>query len=109
MSEQIFKSAVLELQQPAHTLENRKPIATLELQTGIGIPARPGAANDKYMPYDQISPSATWVITHNLGKNPSVTVIDSGGSVVFGAITYNSLNQLTLEFSGAFAGSAYLN
>jgi hypothetical protein len=56
----------------------------------------------------------TWVIEHNLGKYPSVTVIDSGDSVVVGEVTYNTSNKLTITFySGgalsAFGGKAYLN
>ena len=53
--------------------------------------------------------SSTWVITHNLGKFPSVMVIDSSGNVVVGEITYNSNNQITIQFSAPFAGKAYLN
>lgn len=57
----------------------------------------------------QAVPTATWVITHNMGKYPSILVIDSGGSEVVGSIIYNSINQLTLTFSGGFSGDAYLN
>lgn len=57
----------------------------------------------------QSSNSNTWVITHNLGYRPSVTVIDLDGDVVNGDITYNTLNQLTLTFSVALSGEAYLN
>jgi hypothetical protein len=53
--------------------------------------------------------SATWNITHNLGWYPNVTVQDSGGSIVEGEITYTSSNTLTVTFSGAFQGDAYLS
>jgi hypothetical protein len=64
--------------------------------------------------HNQSAASATWTITHNLNKFPSVTVIDSGDSVVQGEILYNSANQLTLTFfaggvASAFSGKAYLN
>ena len=64
--------------------------------------------------HNQSTASATWTITHNLNKFPSVTVIDSGDSVVQGEILYNSANQLTLTFyaggvASAFSGKAYLN
>ena len=64
--------------------------------------------------HNQSAASATWTITHNLNKFPSVTVIDSGDSVVQGEILYNSANQLTLTFyaggsTSAFSGKAYLN
>ena len=64
--------------------------------------------------HNQTSTSNTWVITHNLHRFPSVTVVDSGGTIVIGTIVYNSNKQLTITFfsSGsalAFQGKAYLN
>lgn len=58
--------------------------------------------------HDQLIPAATWIITHNLNRQASVTVRDSSGSVVNGDIQHDSSNQLTLSFSAAFAGVAYL-
>lgn len=49
------------------------------------------------------------VIPHNLGKIPSVTVIDGSGNIIYGNITYTDLNNLTITFNTAFAGTAYLN
>ena len=53
--------------------------------------------------------SASWVIAHNLGKIPSVTVQDNSGNTVFGDVTYTDANNLTITFNTAFAGTAYLN
>ena len=53
--------------------------------------------------------SSTWVIAHSLGKIPSVTVIDSSGNKVNGDVAYTDLNNLTISFNTAFAGTAYLN
>lgn len=64
---------------------------------------------DKNFYFTQTTASDTWTITHNLNKYPSATVIDSAGTEVVGNITYNSLNQITITFSGAFKGSATLN
>lgn len=63
---------------------------------------------DTYI-YDQTTPSATWVIQHNLQKYPSVEVVDSAGTVVEGGISYDNDNQITITFVGAFSGKAYLN
>jgi len=57
----------------------------------------------------QLTSSAIWNIQHNLNDYPSVTVIDSAGSVVIGEVTYNSVNDLTITFSAPFSGTAYLN
>jgi hypothetical protein len=59
--------------------------------------------------FTQGVPAATWNITHNLGKFPSITVIDTGNTVVVGEYNYTSNTNVTLTFSAAFAGKAYLN
>lgn len=59
--------------------------------------------------FQQSVPSATWDIVHNLGKFPSVSVVDSAGSIVVGSVTYVSNNELTINFSAGFSGTAYLN
>jgi len=59
--------------------------------------------------FDQGVPATTWDITHNLGKFPSITVIDTGNTVVFGEYDYVSNIRVILTFSAAFAGKAYLN
>jgi hypothetical protein len=48
-------------------------------------------------------------VAHNLGKYPSATVLDSAGDQVEGAIAYLDTNTLTISFSAAFGGVAYLN
>lgn len=57
----------------------------------------------------QGSASAVWTITHNLNRYPAVTIVDSALTQVEGDITYNSLNQCTVEFSAPFSGSAFCN
>ncbi|MBR1915334.1 MAG: hypothetical protein IJ830_02710 [Alphaproteobacteria bacterium] len=60
--------------------------------------------------YEQGVASDTWEIEHNLGKKPSVTVVDSAGNVqIPDEVTYNNQNQITITFVGAFAGKAFLN
>jgi len=64
---------------------------------------------DKNFIYQQLSASNLWTVNHNLGKFPSVTVVDSGGTMVIGDIVYVNTNSLTISFSTAFAGVAYIN
>lgn len=77
--------------------------------------------------HEQLTISAVWVINHNLDNYPSVTVVDSGETIVVGEIFYGffqeilpkkeipeyefftNSNILTIKFSGAFSGKAYLN
>ena len=65
--------------------------------------------SDLHFTYTQSPASAQWNIQHNLGKNPSVSVADSAGTLVFGEVNYVNDNNLTITFISAFAGVAYLN
>lgn len=53
--------------------------------------------------------SNSWIITHNLGFKPNVTVVDSAGTIYEGEIAYTNSNSLTVSFSQAFSGKAYLS
>lgn len=59
--------------------------------------------------FDQPIAAVTWTIDHPLNRYPSVTVVDSGNSQVFGAIDYVSTSQIVVSFTSAFTGKAYLN
>lgn len=66
-------------------------------------------STDKTYVFTQTVPSVTWTVQHNLGKFPSITVVDTGQSVVVGDYTYTDNNNVILNFSAQFAGKAYLN
>jgi len=66
-------------------------------------------SSDKNFLYVQNEASAEWSITHNLNKYPSVTVIDSAGNEVFGEVSYDNINSVTIRFQGSFKGTATLN
>jgi hypothetical protein len=68
-----------------------------------------GSGSDAKYTHSQDAASDTWTVNHNLGKYPSVTVVDSANSVVIGDIDYTSLNSLTVAFSAAFSGKVYCN
>lgn len=59
--------------------------------------------------FTQTSPSTTWSIVHNLGRNPSVTVIDSGGTEIITDVQYVDANNLQITFGAPTSGKAYLN
>lgn len=72
-----------------------------------GDPGPPGT--DSTYVHNQAVPSASWVVVHNMGKRPAITVFDSANDEIEGDIVHNSVNQLTLTFSAAFSGVAYCN
>lgn len=53
--------------------------------------------------------SDIWIVDHQMGRYPSVTVVDSAGTMVFGEVVYDNENQVTITFTAAFSGKAYLN
>ena len=89
-------------------LENKPKINNVTLE-GNKTSSELGLTGDKHFVFTKSTPDSVWEITHNLDKYPSVTVVDSAGSVVMGDITYTSKSTLTVTFSAAFSGKAYLN
>lgn len=68
----------------------------------------PGSGNFVYV-HDQVAPSDTWVVVHNLGAYPNVTAVDTAGSIIFGGVIYDNANQLTLSFTLPVNGKAYVS
>lgn len=68
-----------------------------------------GLKNRESFVHDQIISSNEWTVNHGLDKYPSITVVDSSGSVVIGEIIYTSLNEVTITFMSEFSGKAYFN
>lgn len=64
---------------------------------------------DAHYTHDQASPNTVWSIIHNLGKKPSVMVVDTSDQIVYGFVQYLDNNTLQITFSAPFAGKAYLN
>lgn len=73
------------------------------------VQSTPFASHGGTTTHTQGLASATWTITHNLNKFPSVTIVDSEEEQVFGVVDYQSANTIVLTFSAAISGKAYLN
>lgn len=71
------------------------------------------ASQDKTFVFTQGIPAITWTIQHNLGKFPSVGVVDTAsvanGQLYYGDVKYIDSNNLTVTFKSEFSGKAYLN
>ena len=59
-----------------------------------------GGGGDKNFVFTQpvASPSATWIITHNLNKFCSIDITDENKNIIYGSVVYDSLNQITVTF-----------
>jgi len=65
-----------------------------------------GGSSTGYV-HNQATAATTWIVTHNLGYYPNVTVLDTVGNTVEGDITHLSVTQLRIIFSAAITGKAY--
>lgn len=63
---------------------------------------------DTYI-HEQSLASSEWIIEHNLHKRPSVTVVDSAGTVVVPDVDYINDDVIIVRSKGKFKGTAYLN
>lgn len=92
-------------QRVSTVVQPTQTVTVLDKYSIVGL----GTSSDKFYTHEQNNPEAIWVITHNLNKRPAVVVVDSADNVVVGEVEYNSDNQVTLTFAGAFSGKAYFN
>lgn len=65
--------------------------------------------NNVTFDFTQGVPATVWNIEHNLDKYPSVTVVNESKEVVIGSTVYIDKDNITITFSAAFSGYAYLN
>jgi hypothetical protein len=74
-----------------------------------GEPGAPGSAPQSYV-HTQSTPAAVWTINHNLGYRPGgILIEDSGGNTWIGDVDHVDDNTLTVTFTAAFGGFAYLS
>jgi len=69
----------------------------------------PLPTGDKTFVFTQDTPANPWIITHDLDKFPSTTMVLSTGQVGIADVVYTDQNSLTITFSGDESGKAYLN
>lgn len=77
-------------------------------ESGIGVSAIQ-IESDKSFEHVQIEPLAVWTIIHNLGKQPSVNIVDADGFTALVDINRINDNELQIVSSIPFSGIAYLN
>ena len=70
-------------------------------------PPGPAGSGGTYV-HNQSTPAAVWTITHGLSYAPNLTVVDSAGEQVEGEVDYAG-STVTVTFSAAFSGKAYLS
>lgn len=84
--------------------DNQHPINAI-----TGLTEALQEVSDKTFVFEQGIASDTWVIKHNLGKYPSVSLVDSAGTQFDADVEYNDENTCTVRMNGATTGKAFLN
>lgn len=76
--------------------------------TVVETPAPPGGGGgtDSFYVHHQSVLSTLWDVQHNLGRHPSVSVEDGGGSTIYGTIKYVDDSRLTVGFKAPATGRA---
>lgn len=75
---------------------------------GAISPAQADARFTPYFYFVQSSPASSWTIVHNLGKYPSVNLIDSSGFRVWPDAEYVDMNTIVVHFPWPQTGSVSL-
>lgn len=96
------------------------PIMSVSFETGFvvnkGTESGNGTKFDAYkehsfsnLSWSGSNNNYTMTVNHNLGKNPSVQVIDSANNIVNPQITFVNPNTITLSSNSIFSGKIYFN
>lgn len=85
-----------------------QPVTPIIEVTAPGPQGIPGVGAVIFYVHTQAVASDTWVINHNLGGQPTAVVLDSAGTQCEGTFSYQSNNTMTITFTAAFTGTAYI-
>lgn len=91
-------------QQKTPPLVVQKPPVGVAVVTGRGPQGPPGTASS--FVFTQALPSTSWTVTHNLGRNPVVQVLDTLGNVIRVSVRHTSTMQFVVSPDVPIAGTA---
>ena len=75
------------------------------LATGQGPAGPPGASGGSYT-HTQALAATLWIVNHNLGFRPALSVLGVGGGQVWAQVIHTSANQAYVYFDSPAIGSA---
>lgn len=76
---------------------------------GTALVGTASGTGDKSYTHAQTTAATVWTIPHNLGKRPSVSVVDTLEEEVWPDVKYIDDNTVQITHGAAYAGKAYLN
>lgn len=84
-------------------------VTVLPVVGPTGPQGDPGTPGGSYFVHTQSSPSATWIIDHNLAKKVHVSVFDDLNREIFADVEHGTTNQTTITFPGPVTGSVVIS
>ena len=102
------------------TISNRELVVNIDIQileTGVkiisldafdGFIIHADSILGSYQ-HEQTLEADEWIINHNLGKYPVVTIVDSDNVVMLGTVQYTTLNQIKITFTNPVKGKVFLS
>lgn len=91
-----------------HVLATEQLLETIEVgYISSGVPGPPGPPAKPFV-HEQTSPSASWLIQHELGHRPHVTVLDGSGAVIQTDVTHVNDGTVSIVFASPTSGIALL-
>jgi hypothetical protein len=92
------------------TLTDSNGVLAIDKYYGFAVYPNPvDVVGDKNFVFTQDVASNTWVIQHNLNKFPSVTSVNINNIEMYGEVVFTDVNNLTINFTSASSGKAYIN
>lgn len=84
-------------------------VVAVALQGPPGPPGPPGGGAGATYTHIQALPASVWTVAHNLGRYPSITVVDNLGGELFADVRYIDSAIAQITHSVPLTGRAYCN
>lgn len=98
----------MSIRQGDNIIANKTVPSVYTAGAGIVIDNNVVSSKVKFV-YETEAEKTEWRIVHNLNDYPSVTVVDSAGSVLECSVKYDGPNVCIVEMNLPCTGKAYLN
>lgn len=90
-------------------IEARAVVVTRGIPGPPGPPGPPGGGAGATYTHTQSIPAAVWTVAHNLGRFPSVSVVDHLGGLLTPDVRYLDADLVQVIHSTPLIGKAYCN
>ena len=106
----VIENPVIEIVRPQHDVNLSREVGREVNIVPTGAPGPIGpqgtAGTAPRFEHQQTTPSATWIVNHNLSFRPNVSTLTLGGVQMIGEHIHISTNQVNLYFDSPVAGIA---